>query len=425
MHKAHYLLLTLPWLAGCSQSEKLAVDAAPPAISPATDRTDTTGSDSQDPASQPGTLTAGEWNDLRHWDFWLSVLQRPDWAGLPQAWQLYPAGRYTVTLTIPVGQPLAGAHVVLAGGSPAGITEAVTDQQGRAELFPTLFQGGAAASLPMQVRYQGQAFGVAPLGATEHKAARTVASQPAPAAAVDLLFLVDATGSMGDEISYLQTELRDVITRTQAQVPAANLRLASVFYRDQGDEYLTRVQPFTTDVSQLETFVRDQRADGGGDFPEAVNEALAAALQQSWSQQARCRLLFLVLDAPPHPEALARIQSLTRQAAAQGIQLIPVAASGVDTSTEFLLRTLAQSTNGTYIFLTDDSGIGNPHLVPTVGAYQVEHLNDLLVRLIKERVAGGRDGPHVVPRKPLEMHRAYAELPVGASIALALTGSFA
>ena len=384
MSKVHYLLLALPWLAGCSRSEKMTMAADSAASSPtgpATSRADTVDPGHQ---SQPGTLTAGEWNDLRHWSFWQNVLQRSDWAGLLPQWQLYPTERYTVTLTTPDGQLLAGAHVVLPGTN--GITEAVSDRQGRAELFPRLFQGGAAtASLPMQVRYQGQTFAVAPLAPAEHVAARLVAAQPTPASAVDILFLVDATGSMGDEISYLQTELRDVVTRTQAQVPAANVRLASVFYRDQGDEYLTRTQPFTTDIGQVEAFMRDQRADGGGDFPEAMDEALGVALQQSWSQEARCRLLFLVLDAPPHPEAAARIQALTRQAASQGIQLIPVAASGIDTSTEFLLRTLAQATNGTYVFLTDDSGIGNSHLQPTVGAYQVEYLNNLLVRLVAER----------------------------------------
>ena len=68
--------------------------------------------------------------------------------------------------------------------------------------------------------------------------------------------------------------------------------------------------------------------------------------------------------------------------ASQGIKLIPVASSGVDKDTEFMLRFFAIATGGTYVFLTNDSGIGGDHIEATVGEYQVEILNDLLVRLI-------------------------------------------
>ncbi|MDF7813194.1 vWA domain-containing protein [Hymenobacter sp. YC55] len=337
-------------------------------------------------SSQAGVITAGEWNDLRNWGFWLDVLKRPTWTALPAQWQLYSTERYTLTLTNTAGQPLAGARVTI-GANPAstGVTAGVTDRLGRVELFPTLFQAAAAStSLPVQVNYHGQVFTPAPVPATEHQATRVVAASPTVSTPVDIMFVVDATGSMGDEINYLKTELRDVVTRAEAQVPAADLRLASVFYRDKGDEYVTRALPFTQNVNQLLTFVQAQGPGGGGDFPEAVDEALSVALQQQWSTEARCRLLFLVLDAPPHDEDRTRIQELTRTAARQGIRLIPITASGIDTSTEFLMRTLALSTGGTYVFITNHSGIGNTHLEASVGDYQVEYLNNLLVRLITE-----------------------------------------
>lgn len=393
MKKALPPLLALALLSGCAtNSDESAVSPAgsyttssPSPGSPGSGGSGAGGQGSGG-SSQAGVITAGEWNELRNWSFWLDVLQRPAWKPLPAQWQLYPTGRYTLTLTNAAGQPLAGARVTV-GASPAatGVTAAVTDRLGRAELFPTLFQPAAAeAALPVQVSYRGQRFTPAPLTATEHQASRMVAASPVVAAPIEVMFVVDATGSMGDEINYLKTELGDVIRRAEAQVPAADLRLASVFYRDKGDDYLTRVQPFTQDANQLLKFVRAQEAGGGGDFPEAVDEALRVALQQQWSAEARCRLLFLVLDAPPHEAALTRIQELTREAARQGIRLIPVTASGIDTSTEFLMRTLALSTNGTYVFITNHSGIGNDHLEASVGPYQVEFLNNLLVRLITE-----------------------------------------
>ena len=103
-----------------------------------------------------------------------------------------------------------------------------------------------------------------------------------------------------------------------------------------------------------------------------------------WSGAARTRIAFLLLDAPPHydDQIIADIHHSVREFASRGIKVIPIAASGIDKPTEFLLRYLAMATNGTYVFLTDDSGVGLPHLTPSVGEYQVEHLNDLLVRLI-------------------------------------------
>lgn len=375
MKKSLSLLLLLPLLYGCSagldKSDISPADSASRSPSPGG-------------TGQAGVLTAGEWNDLRNWNFWLDVLKRPVWGELPTKWQFYPTERYTLTLTNPAGQPLAGARVTL-GAAATGVMAAETDRLGKAELFPTLFRPAAAgSSLAVRVSYQGQTFTPAPVLTTEHQALRTVAASPVVATAVDIMFVVDATGSMGDEINYLKTELRDVVTRAEAQVPAADLRLASVFYRDKGDEYVTRVHPFTRNVNQLLTFVQAQGPGGGGDFPEAVDEALHVALQQQWSAEARCRLLFLVLDAPPHEADRIRVQELTREAARQGIRLIPITASGIDTSTEFLMRTLALSTNGTYVFITNHSGVGNNHIEASVGPYQVEFLNNLMVRLITE-----------------------------------------
>ncbi|OWP64784.1 hypothetical protein CDA63_00010 [Hymenobacter amundsenii] len=335
---------------------------------------------------QAGVLTAGEWNDLRNWSFWINVLKRPEWSPLPDSWQLYPTTRYTLTLTDAAGQPLPGAQVTLgSAAATTGVTVAITDRLGRAELFPGLFQKDSpAAAQPVLVAYRGQQFTLAPLAATEYAATRALPVGATAASAVDIMFVVDATGSMGDEITYLQAELGNVIPRVVAQLPSADIRMSSVFYRDQGDAYLTRVQPFTTKLSELQDFVQAQRAGGGGDFPEAVDEGLRVALDQQWRPEASCRLLFLVLDAPPHGEARTRMQTLIREAAGRGIRLIPVTASGIDTSTEFLMRSLALSTAGTYVFLTDHSGIGDKHLTATVGEYKVEFLNNLLVRLITE-----------------------------------------
>jgi hypothetical protein len=155
--------------------------------------------------------------------------------------------------------------------------------------------------------------------------------------------------------------------------------------------YVVKSFPFTDDITQAVSDLQKQHANGGGDFPEAVEQGLQAAIeQQSWSDASTAKLLFLVLDAPPHQTkgAIESLQHLTKTAAAKGIRVIPVTASGIDKDTEMLTRFIDVATGGTYVFLTDDSGIGGGHLDPhpTIGDYDVELLNNLLVRLINERL---------------------------------------
>ena len=149
---------------------------------------------------------------------------------------------------------------------------------------------------------------------------------------------------------------------------------------------LTKTQDFTRVLSESISFISDQQAGGGGDYPEAVESALDTAINTlSWSKYARARLLFLVLDAPPHnnPEVHKKMKELSKQAAEKGIRIIPLVASGINKSAEYLMRSVALATNGTYAFLTDHSGIGGKHLAPSTDEYEVEMLNNLLVRVIK------------------------------------------
>lgn len=206
---------------------------------------------------------------------------------------------------------------------------------------------------------------------------------------IDIYFAVDATGSMGDEINYLKAELNNVIELIKQKNPVLEMRFGSVFYRDEGDEYVTRNFDFTTNEASLISFISEQHANGGGDFPEAVHTALDIAItQNSWDENASARILFLLLDAPPHytQKVISSLESNLIKAAEKGIKIIPITASGIDKATEYLMRSFAILTNGTYVFITDDSGVGNAHLEPTIGEFEVEKLNDLMVRLVDEYV---------------------------------------
>lgn len=334
-----------------------------------------------------GQMTAGEWNDLDNWDFWLGLMNNDTLAGYSDHWQCFPTQRYQVRVKDQAGNLVSDARVELQQANGQVIWAARTDNSGRAELWAGLW-GGHPTVARLVASKNGQVSTLQnPLTFEAGANQLSLAGLHTHAELVEVAFVVDATGSMGDEITYLQAELADVLQRIQALNGGQNLRAGSIFYRDDNDEYLTRVYPMGSQMATLNTFVQAQEAGGGGDFPEAVDVALDEAVNQlTWSADARARLVFLILDAPPHHDdnKLDKLREATAMAARKGIKIIPVTASGIDKETEFLMRYLAMATQGTYVFITNHSGLGGEHLTATVGEYEVEYLNDLLVRLVKK-----------------------------------------
>lgn len=334
---------------------------------------------------QGGLVTAGEWNDLDNWAFYQKTLMKEPFKGFPDDWQMYTNHRIAVALTAK-NKPAANATVTLFRNDTP-IWTAKTDNLGRAELWVGAFQKEKELNTTLlRLKVNEQWVSTAAISETQVNRIALDETLPSPTNLVQIAFMVDATGSMGDELEFLKMDLKKVIAEVQKTNTQLKISTATVFYRDEGDDYVVKHSPFTEDINQTTEFISQQRADGGGDFPEAVDKALVQLNQLQWQPEARTRIAFLVLDAPPHnkPAVISSIQYSVKTAAASGIKLIPVVASGIDKTTEFLMRFIAMYTNGTYVFITDHSGIGNKHLEPSVGEYQVEKLSDLMVRLIKK-----------------------------------------
>lgn len=341
------------------------------------------------PAPRAGLLTAGEWNDLHNWNrHWVDLLADGETEPFQKMYSFYPRQRYTVMLSNENGIPMADVPVILKA-SDHTLWEARTDNTGKAELWAALFTPEkVSGKLQAEVWANGSKYEIKALkpAADGFNYLKVNAECNSPKN-VDIVWAVDATGSMGDEIEYLKTELLDVIGRAKSRNPELQYRMGTVFYRDKGDDYITKSSGLSPDIEKTVGFIQKQFAGGGGDYPEAVHSALDEAVYgQKWSENAVARICFLVLDASPHqePEVIASLQKSIREAARLGIRIVPVAASGVQKDTEFLMKFFGLATNGTYVFLTDHSGIGGKHLEPTTDEYKVEPLNDLLVRLITE-----------------------------------------
>lgn len=324
-----------------------------------------------------GKLTAGEVNDFAKWYFWPTVLDSTHKAFI-RDWRLEPRRRYTVQVMNQQGYPVANYPVQLTDVKGNTVFQAVTDNTGKAELWAGLITSNgqqAAIQEPEKVLIVDEPCDNDQSPITNHPSD------------VDVMFVFDATGSMGDELHYLQAEMKDVISRASDATGGLAIRTGAVVYRDHEDEYVTRLSRLTTDITVTQSFIDKQHASGGGDYEEAVPEALMAALNSAgWNDNARARIAFLILDAPCHQDSvtLALLHEQILNAAAMGVRVVPVVCSGINKSSEFLMRAIALATNGTSFFLTDDSGIGHSHLKPTTDSLKVEHLNDMLVRTIVE-----------------------------------------
>ena len=333
---------------------------------------------------EPGVITAGEWNDLDNWDFWNNLLNNQEYYEDVNKWNLKEIKRYSFVVADKNNSLVANAEISLLSGE-VEVWKTKTDNKGKATLWSDLDLDGLTARVKFEETVETVAALEYARGPNKVYLNKTVENKKI----IDIYFAVDATGSMGDEINYLKAELNNVIERIKQANPSLEMRFGSVFYRDEGDEFVTRPFTFTSDQTSLISFISNQSANGGGDFPEAVHSALDVAItQNSWNDNASARIMFLLLDAPPHytQEVISSLELNLTKAAEKGIKIIPITASGIDKATEYLMRSIAILTNGTYVFITDDSGVGSDHLEPTIGEFEVEKLNDLMVRLVGEYV---------------------------------------
>lgn len=119
---------------------------------------------------------------------------------------------------------------------------------------------------------------------------------------IEVVFVLDTTGSMSGLLSAAQEQIWSIATGLACARPAPDLRLGLVAFRDRGDAFVTRVTDLTRDLDALYSELTSLRANGGGDAPESVNQALNEAVTRiSWSSDAETyRVIFLVGDAPPH-----------------------------------------------------------------------------------------------------------------------------
>ncbi|MBR6920743.1 MAG: VWA domain-containing protein, partial [Clostridia bacterium] len=211
-----------------------------------------------------GTLTAGEWKDADNIADWLKLLSKDEWKGFVNSRKLDTANIVTVKVTdgenacfnVPV-KLLSGDEVIYTGK---------TDINGRVYLFGNI-TGNDKTADAVSVGEQTVALD----GKTE--LVINAADAGVNVTALDLMLMIDTTGSMGDELEYIKAELYDVVERVAKAGESISIRVSVNFYRDEGDDYTVKFFDFREDINECIEQLKEQSAYGGGDYPEAVHTA--------------------------------------------------------------------------------------------------------------------------------------------------------
>lgn len=317
------------------------------------------------------------------------------------------AERYRVVVRDRTGRPVPDAELALTWrGAEEALRWARTDGAGHAWLQPHALlsphQARSVERLQVLARQGDGAVARATLSRGQSSPIVLTLDDAEPSARragtpLDLVFLVDATGSMGDEIDKLRSSMQSMAERIGQLQGGVDLCFGLVAYRDTGDEFLTRSWSLTQDLPAFQRVLGGLRANGGGDEPEALNEALDRAVHHmDWRGARTSRLVVLVGDAPPQMNRGAPYYDQTAAAAlARGIKVHAVGASGLNRQGEATFRSIAQATGGRFVFLTykdarrPGRGPGS-ETVHDVRDYSVSTLDDLIVRLVREEVESRR-----------------------------------
>jgi hypothetical protein len=229
-----------------------------------------------------------------------------------------------------------------------------------------------------------------------------LASALAPPArhAVDVVFAVDTTGSMGGLIDGAKRTVWSIATHIRQTEPDADLRIGLVAYRDIGDDYVTRDFALTGDLDAVFAELAGYQADGGGDTPEDVAAALHDTLHRMrWRDDAR-KLVFLVGDAPPADRGdVPTFDALAREAGDRGITLNTIRC-GSDGDTARAWRQIAALGHGQFSTIEQDGG------VQQVATPYDARMAELSARVDSTAVIVGDDGERALHERNVAVNAA-------------------
>lgn len=313
--------------------------------------------------------------------------------------------RLTFRIADNAGKPVANAELTIRVGNEV-LATGLSHPDGTFRLYPAAL-GTSATTFAVSVRISDTR-GVRTASARVDRDGPRVTelkldsprSLPDPVP-LDVLFIMDTTGSMGEEIERLRATIEIIYANLAALKPRPMVRFGMVLYRDRGDIYVTQVVPFTDDLDSFQLQLDQVRAGGGGDTPEDLESALDDAVNVLDWNAGGVRVGFIITDAEAHIDYGRQYTYIdaANDARARGIKLFSIGTGGLGLEGEYQLRQISQLTDAKYIFLTygeiGESEGGKPGSVShhTGANWQAEKLEAIIIRFVKEEVAYLSDTP--------------------------------
>lgn len=353
-------------------------------------------------------LKAGFADDNKQFNYYLQFLDQygPRVAHIPVAIQ----ERVIFKINDLADKPVPNAWVKIYNGSTV-LTQGRTYPDGTFLFFPS-FYSGLNKNLEAEITAEGATarMDFRRDGRREVNVRLNIRRRIPERIPLDIVFILDATGSMGEEIRQLKNSIEVINLNIAALSSKPSVRFGLVAYRDRGDEYVTKVIKLTEDLESFQNQLDKIEAGGGGDEPEDLQSALQDAItKMDWNDHG-VRLAFILTDAPPQ---LYKDQNYTYitaaiEAKSKAIKIFSIGCGGLDLRGELVLRQIAQLTLGKYIFLTygekgeSDGGQIGSVSHHTGANYQTDKLEALIIRFVKDELQYLSD-------KPIELAEEYFE----------------
>jgi Mg-chelatase subunit ChlD len=176
---------------------------------------------------------------------------------------------------------------------------------------------------------------------------------------VEVVFCLDTTGSMGGLIDAAKKKIWAISNQIAAGKPTPRLKVGLVAFRDRGDAYITKVFDLTEDLDSIYGHLMSFQAQGGGDFPESVNQALHESVTRiKWSKDKKTlKMIFLVGDAPPHMDYADDVKyPETCKLAVQKDIIINTVQCGNHAETQKYWKDICRRAEGSYVQISAQGG---------------------------------------------------------------------
>ena len=181
---------------------------------------------------------------------------------------------------------------------------------------------------------------------------------------IEAVFVLDTTGSMSGLINGAKQKIWSIVNQMSNANITPEIKIGLIGYRDRGDQYVTNRFDLTNDIDALYGNLQHFEAQGGGDTPESVNQALHEAVtRMSWSRdQDVYRVVFLVGDAPPHMDYRDDVPypRSVEMAAAKGIYINTIQC-GKMSETREIFASIAKLGGGQFASISQDGAMVATH----------------------------------------------------------------